>query len=892
MPAPLPAKALGMSRDVSVDGAPVWWRPSAKPLAVTKTGAPARLNDLIKRQGFPMTILVVRAGSKCEDASGNLANNRVSLAFDEPDASACASYEDVQKIVHATHLGKGVATMGRWAAALWIFRSPEHDQAIVVMPVDLDGKRVFAIGRVTGGYSFDASVRDRHRRSVQWLHKGIPSEAIGSDVRSRLGLPNSCYRIRKHDAEARLLAMADGKTLPGSPEEDIAAGRTPQDPVSEVSFPPEAFELLARLMESPKVETYAEIKVDLQKSLVGRMQELVTSIVEGLPAPILASEETEKQIFSRFLKNDYGQGGVWPYLWAAIYTKGASRVTSSQLFLHASQCQVSCGFSIGESAGGIRQRFRANAFKNRAELQALLAPWYDEAGLVFGEDADEPSAVIAFKDWLNKTDHHGYRACAVFDAAAAGKITSVQWQETVLALWSRLYPLVLLANNDNPMPVIRDYIEQAKKAGWTDDPVLPDPSGDDIDENLQIDQMRAGMLMQTMLKVLDELGGSAKRGVLLNEIPTRIVLLPYEVEVTEKSNTVRWHAVVSWYSVNCLWTGWITKSDNQWHLTPEGKAALSLPANEFMAQLQQAKKQPVDVLPKPILHPVLSLTDVAAETGMPEPTLASWVGAIKRKGQAILAGPPGTGKTFCARWLAAHLVGGSDGVVDIVQFHPAYTYEDFIEGIRPQSKPSGFPDYPVVPGRFLKFLAEAEKRSGTSVLIIDEINRANLAQVFGELMYLLEYRHGIAGPAATPAKLKLANGGEISIPSKVVLLGTMNTADRSIALVDHALRRRFAILPLHPEYGILVAKCAENERENLGSALRLILEEINRALDDRHYHLGISFFLGVATAEQPLDLLASIWSMEIEPYLDEYFADQPETAKKFAWEQIKERLPG
>ena len=80
--------------------------------------------------------------------------------------------------------------------------------------------------------------------------------------------------------------------------------------------------------------------------------------------------------------------------------------------------------------------------------------------------------------------------------------------------------------------------------------------------------------------------------------------------------------------------------------------------------------------------------------------------------------------------------------------------------------------------------------------------------------------------------------------------------------------------------------------EPLGTALRQILDEVNRAIEDRHYHLGISFFLGVATAEQPLDLLASVWSMEIEPYLDEFFADQPETAKKFSWKQLKGRLPG
>ena len=177
------------------------------------------------------------------------------------------------------------------------------------------------------------------------------------------------------------------------------------------------------------------------------------------------------------------------------------------------------------------------------------------------------------------------------------------------------------------------------------------------------------------------------------------------------------------------------------------------------------------------------------------------------------------------------------------------------------------------------------------MLIIDEINRANLAQVFGELMYLLEYRQGGEGPGVTPAKMILANGSAISIPSKVIIIGTMNTADRSIALVDHALRRRFAMLSLQPEYGILIRKCAERGREQLGIALRQVLEEINRAIDDRRYHLGISFFLGVATAEHPSDLLASVWAMEIEPYLEEFFADQPEKAKKFTWDQIRSRLP-
>ncbi len=270
-----------------------------------------------------------------------------------------------------------------------------------------------------------------------------------------------------------------------------------------------------------------------------------------------------------------------------------------------------------------------------------------------------------------------------------------------------------------------------------------------------------------------------------------------------------------------------------------------------------------------------TLAQCAEETSFDEETLASWVRAIERKKQAIIYGPPGTGKTYLARHLARHLIGGGDGFHEIVQFHPAYAYEDFIQGIRPHPQPDGGLHFPIVPGRFLEFCEKATACEGICVLIVDEINRANLARVFGELMYLLEYRDD---------EVPLAGGGVFRIPNNVRVIGTMNTADRSIALVDHALRRRFAFLALYPNYDVL-----RRYHQQTGfpvEGLIQLLRQLNSQIGDFHYEVGVSFFLREDLAEQ----IEDIWRMEIEPYLEEYFFDQPDKVKRFRWDQIGQQV--
>lgn len=272
----------------------------------------------------------------------------------------------------------------------------------------------------------------------------------------------------------------------------------------------------------------------------------------------------------------------------------------------------------------------------------------------------------------------------------------------------------------------------------------------------------------------------------------------------------------------------------------------------------------------------MSRREIDRQIGWPADQITPWLAAIERKKQAIFYGPPGTGKTYIADQLARYIVSQGNGVRQTVQFHPAYDYADFIEGIRPTTDAAGRLSYKNRPGLFIDFCRRASERSGPSVLIIDEINRANLAQVFGELMYLLEYRN---------EEIELASGRRFKIPDQVVLLGTMNTADRSIALIDHALRRRFAFIQLAPNYDLLQNHLADQPGVNLPNLIAR-LEKINQQIGDPHFYVGVSFFM----VDRLKELLPQIWRMEIEPYLEELFAQQPEVLESHRWDKISADL--
>jgi uncharacterized protein (DUF2461 family) len=282
-------------------------------------------------------------------------------------------------------------------------------------------------------------------------------------------------------------------------------------------------------------------------------------------------------------------------------------------------------------------------------------------------------------------------------------------------------------------------------------------------------------------------------------------------------------------------------------------------------------------------EPEYTFEQLQVDTFLPADFLDRLEKLLVDKGQIVLYGPPGTGKTFVAKQFARYFVDQKGGEVRIIQFHPSYAYEEFVEGIRPRSD-DGQLTYPVEAGLFRRLCDEARRRSENRyVLIVDEINRGSLPRIFGELLYLLEYRDDTEPVVLPYSKTRF------TIPRNVYLIGTMNTADRSIALVDHALRRRFHFVPLKPDPEVLRTWLEAQGRETMAWVADL-LEEVNRRLSqdqiDWHLHIGHSHWM-VRDGRLDEERAELIWEHSIWPTLEEYFYNRADRLVRYDYEQLK-----
>ena len=282
---------------------------------------------------------------------------------------------------------------------------------------------------------------------------------------------------------------------------------------------------------------------------------------------------------------------------------------------------------------------------------------------------------------------------------------------------------------------------------------------------------------------------------------------------------------------------------------------------------------------EPEVKPPGSLEGLANELMWDPNQLRKVIHGLEDKGQVILQGPPGTGKTYVAQRIA-QWYRAQGGDYQIVQFHPSYAYEDFVEGYRPVGNQDGQVRYELVPGP-LRLMAERarEKPDAKFILVIDEFNRGNVSKILGELYFLLEYRN-------EEASLQYSHG-RFSLPKNLWFIATMNTTDRSIALVDAALRRRFYSFDLYPDrppvQGLLRRWLQENNRDMVRVAD--LVDAANRKLNDRHLGIGPSHFM---KKDPPLDEARArfIWEQAVIPHVEDLYFGNENRLREFSYDRL------
>lgn len=271
-----------------------------------------------------------------------------------------------------------------------------------------------------------------------------------------------------------------------------------------------------------------------------------------------------------------------------------------------------------------------------------------------------------------------------------------------------------------------------------------------------------------------------------------------------------------------------------------------------------------------IKYPPYTKDDFLNKVYMDEDTYNTLTELLEAKYNVILQGAPGVGKTFAAKRLAYSIMGQKDtSRVAMVQFHQSYSYEDFIQGYRPSK--DGFE---LVNGAFYKFCKEAEEDNERPYFfIIDEINRGNLSKILGELMMLIEKdKRG--------EKIKLLYSNEwFTVPQNVRIIGMMNTADRSLALMDYALRRRFAFFDFAPAFSSEGFKNYLSEKDSPKlEKLIAAVESLNSTISTDEslgdgFRIGHSYF---CTDDEITDeWLKSVVEYEVIPLIKEYWFDEP-----------------
>ncbi len=289
---------------------------------------------------------------------------------------------------------------------------------------------------------------------------------------------------------------------------------------------------------------------------------------------------------------------------------------------------------------------------------------------------------------------------------------------------------------------------------------------------------------------------------------------------------------------------------------------------------------------KPVVAKIFSKQDALKDLFISDQEFDEIIDLLTYKKNIILQGPPGVGKTFIAKKLAYSILGKVDiSKVEMIQFHQSYSYEDFIQGYRPNEEGK----FDIVNGIFYEFCKKAQRNLNDNYFfIIDEINRGNLSKIFGELLMLIEYdKRGTN--FSIPLTYSRNSDEKFFVPENIHIIGTMNTADRSLALVDYALRRRFNFITLRPLFNDKFSNylLEQNIDKIIVDKIIKRMGEINRLISNDKKNLGDGFLIGHSffcnkkfSGNSSNDWYNKIIRTEIGPLLKEYWFDDEDNAIK------------
>lgn len=594
---------------------------------------------------------------------------------------------------------------------------------------------ILGVGEVVSGYYFEKDAAGfRHRVRVKWTdtkRRNIPEE------------PSWLWTVK-------VLSEGHFKDLVDYREQEIAKGK-------DRYFSSELFDWFEGLSKNPTKDYYNETKFKFNQFVNTPVKSLIKAIIEKLPNEMLKKLETQKHVRAHILKNDFGVGNAYDYLWFAFYPKGESRTIHAQLYGWFNKDGIRYGFYIGEYGKEARLRFKQNVLNNKSLFLEQVNTVTKHSNIKFaykegerhGDEGEivinHPKTATALEDWLS---HDAPEIRVSLKKEEVFKMADVAAE--IANVFQLLYPIWLYA-------VVEDEDLPGK--------------GEIILEDEGID----------------------------------------EEEIYPKAQLI-------------------------------------------------------------------------ADTFFDDGDMDNILLEIERKKHVVFYGPPGTGKTFIAKRIAQFLVEGHLDNIQTIQFHQSYAYEDFIEGIRPVSKKdssgTSIIDYPVKEGIFKRLCETAQNYPKQKfVMLIDEFNRGNISKIFGELLFLLEYRNEENSVILPYSK------EPFFIPENVYIIATLNTADRSLTHIDFAMRRRFSFIPFDVNYNILLKWGQQHDL--ILDSLCNVLEEINERIRDENYYLGISFFM----CENLQREIERIWKYEIYPYIQNYFIDESqETAENFSWENVRHKL--